>query len=164
VDAVGVGSSQTVWTMFGIEQTVKPDWSLFAQYGQGRTRVVNDPVSMIETITPVLTTTWRFGIHGNSVFENRDKLSLGLGTPVRIQQGKVRVTGVVGYNYESLGDDEYQAVPIVASEILNLSSPKNLSVNMNYLRPIGKNSVLSLNAGQILGSGFMIGAQFTWTQ
>lgn len=164
VGAVGLGSSQTVWTMFGIEQTVKPDWSLFAQYGQGRTRVVNDPVSMIETITPVLTTTWRFGIHGNSVFENRDKLSLGLGTPVRIQQGKVRVTGVVGYNYESLGDDEYQAVPIVASEILNLSSPKNLSLNMNYLRPVGKNSVLSLNAGQILGSGFMIGAQFTWIQ
>lgn len=164
VGAVGLGSSQTVWTMFGIEQTVKPDWSLFAQYGQGRTRVVNDPVSMIETITPVLTTTWRFGIHGNSVFENRDKLSLGLGTPVRIQQGKIRITGVVGYNYESLDNDEYQAVPIVASEVLNLSSPKNLSINMNYLRPVGKNSVLSLNAGQILGSGYTIGAQFTWLQ
>lgn len=162
--AVGLGSSQTVWAMLGIEQTVKENWSLFAQYGQGKTQVVNDPVSMIETITPVLTTTWRFGINANSVFENRDKVSIGLGTPVRIQHGKIRVTGVVGYNYENLNDDEYQAVPIVASEILNLSSPKNLSINMNYLRPVGKNSVLSLNAGQILGSGYTIGAQFTWLQ
>jgi hypothetical protein len=162
--AMSLGSSSTQWTMLGFEQSLYQGLGAFGQLGFGKTNIVNDPMSIFTISDTVLSKSWRVGLNKDSVLIEKDRLQFSMGSPVTITSGQAQISTVVGYDYQSIGDDNYNAVPIIAKETINLTSNKKLyTMSMNYQGQIAKNLFGSFGLAHTFNSGTWAGINLSFT-
>lgn len=169
--AMSFGSSDTSWFQVGMEKELVTDLAMIVKYGQAVTQVQNNAMSMITTDSHVYSRSWSMGLAKYNLFNHRDKFTVTAGTPVSITQGRLQLTGVVGYDYEELADGNTQANPIVATETVNLRSTiQEYNLVASYQQRFDRaswqlNLVQKFNAGGLAGQqSTYAGVQFSWIQ
>lgn len=169
--AMSFGSSDTSWVQVGIEKELVTDIALMAKYAQAITQVRNDAMSMIHTDDHVYSRSWSLGLAKYNMFNHGDRLMFSAGIPVSVTQGRARLTGVVGYEYEELSDGNYQANPIVSTETIDLRSrTQEYNLVAGYQQRFDKgqiqlNLIQKINAGGVAGQqSSYAGVMFSWIQ
>lgn len=144
--ALSFGNSRSQWVIMGTEVPVSQHTSAFVQVGRGVTQIDKMDHSMFEFDSALHTQTWRLGMIQRGLWSNTDRMQISMGTPVTVKRGHMRVTGVVGYEYENLGNDEYLAKPVVQSELVDLKQRPDYNLAVVYTGNITKNSRFAINA------------------
>lgn len=144
--AMGFGSSSSQWMLLGLEVPVTDKWSALAQFGRGRTQVNNLENSMFAFDQALTTQTWRVGGVQRGIWSEQDRLQITAGTPVGVRRGHVQVTGVVGYDYEDIGNDEVIARPIVQSELVSLRQQHDYNLTLSYVNNLSEKTRLAISA------------------
>jgi subtilisin family serine protease len=169
---LSLGTGNTTWTQLQFDHAVTDQIGAIAAFGIGTTHVQNNPLSLIEVLTPIQSQSWRLGVYRTNNFLPKDRLSLSIATPPVMKKGLARVSGVTGYDYK---DDEMgntNLVPIVSSEVVSLAhSSKEFNLALNYQHRftnsgnINYNWILRNNAGGQPGlKDSFFGVNFTWIQ
>lgn len=169
---LSLGTGNTTWTQLQFDHAVTDQIGAIAAFGIGTTHVQNNPLSLIEVLTPIQSQSWRLGVYRTNNFLPKDRLSLSITTPPVMKKGLARVSGVTGYDYK---DDEMgntNLVPIVSSEVVNLAhSSKEFNLALNYQHRLTNNGninynwILRNNAGGQPGlKDSFFGVNFTWLQ
>jgi subtilisin family serine protease len=167
--ALSFGNSQSQWIMLGTELPITDNRSAFIQYGRGITHISPSEHSMFEFESALQTATWRMGLIQRGLWTETDRMQISIGTPVSIKRGRMRVTGVVGYDYENLGDDQYLAKPVTQTDIVDLRQHNDYNLAITYTNSITKNSKFAINAvhqyNTATGSANnFLGLNISWTQ
>lgn len=164
--ALDLGSSNTSWLMAVVEQEINQNWSLQAQFGQGRTLVANSPLSMITLDKPVISQSMRLGLNQKNWVVAGDRVQYSIGTPVIIRRAQVSVTGVTGYDYEVNSEGEYDPVAQVKTERFRINESNRYTATINYQRPWTKNLNMLVTANQNFGMNQTryVGVAFSWIQ
>jgi subtilisin family serine protease len=169
---LSLGTGNTTWTQLQFDHAVTDQIGAIAAFGIGTTHVQNNPLSLIEVLTPIQSQSWRLGVYRTNNFLPKDRLSLSIATPPVLKKGLARVSGVTGYDYK---DDEMgntNLVPIVSSEVVNLAhSSKEFNLALSYQHRLTNNGninynwILRNNAGGQPGlKDYFFGVNFTWLQ
>jgi subtilase-type serine protease len=163
--ALALGSSNTSWTMLGLERAIAEHTSIIAQYGVGVTNVTNNPNSMIAVNSTIVTDSWKLGLAQRSMFQERDRVMLAVSTPATVRRGSASVTGVTGYTYTEDNEGNFTANPVSTTERVNLRPPvQEYNLALGYTMPVTKtgqasfNMIRQFNAGGVSGaSGYAFG-------
>ena len=116
--ALAFGNSSTSYVQLGTERRFG-DFALSGAYGMGSTKTANIADSMVQLGNRISSDTWRLALAKNSVFQNKDSLSLSVVSPVSVRNGSATVTGVTGYEFTDNGDGA-DAKAIVSTETVSL--------------------------------------------
>lgn len=158
-----LGSSTTTWNQLALELNLAKNYIMRLAYAQGRTDVINSPMSMITVLGPVLTHTAQVGIVRRNFMAENDRLQIGLGYEPMIRRGLARVTAVTDYSYRELEDGSIIGDPEITSEIISLRHKNSAIMSLSYQTRIGTQSLVS---GSVAGNqfGYKLGVNFTWLQ
>lgn len=155
--ALAFGDSSTDYIQLGMVRKFG-DFAVSGAYGMGSTKTANVADSMVQLGNRISSTTWRLGVAKNSVFQNKDSLSLSVVSPVSVRNGSATVTAVTGYEFTDNGDGA-DARAIVTSETVNLrptTKPMDLVLGYTVMgkghNRVAVNVARQFNVGGIAGN------------
>jgi subtilisin family serine protease len=161
--ALDLGSSATTWNILGMEYAVTDSSNLVMSYGQGVTRVTNQPGSMLMVTSPVGTDTWQVGLRSRNFMRHNDQIGFGLAGEVRVKSGTAMVTTVTGYEFRETDNGDVLGSPIVVREQVNLVQKHQPVLWANYRVPMS-NSFYMLAGAAANQNGYKLGVNLTWIQ
>jgi hypothetical protein len=161
--AMDMGTSATLWQIFGASVPLTDSITLRSSYGLGYTHITNKNTSMIEFAGPIKSHTAQVGIVKSNFIKENDNIAMGVGLEPRIYSGHARLSAVTGYRYDETINGDISADPVVSKEDIDLKQKPRPVIYLGYQMPVDKLSKVttSLTTNQF---GYRIGVNFTWLQ
>ena len=135
--ALAIEAQHTVYGNLNIHKPIWRNWHMLARGFMGRSTALPQARTIIETVTPLITTSFSLSLYRRALFNQKDHLRLSLRQPLRIEQGALNLHYGTWRNRESI---------TYSRQTLSLTpSAREQRASIAYTTPMSlKNSALTL--------------------
>ena len=135
--ALAVEARHTLYGNLNLHKRISRNWHMLARGFMGRSTALPQARTIIETVTPLITTSFSLSLYRRALFNQKDHLRLSLRQPLRIEQGALNLHYGTWRNRESI---------TYSRQTLSLTpSAREQRASIIYTTPMSlKNSALTL--------------------
>ena len=100
--ALAVEARHTLYGNLNMHKRISRNWHMLARGFMGRSTALPQTRTIIETVTPLITTSFSLSVYRRALFNQKDHLRLSLRQPLRIEQGALNLHYGTWRNRESI--------------------------------------------------------------